>query len=106
MGTIPFEAALQGKKAFAFDLSPTAHVISNAKLRIKSASEANPVIDDLENYIKEYKPSPTDLEEARSFGFNGKLVEYYHPQTLKEIIAARAYFHSKNRVICFPYPLY
>jgi len=95
VGTIPFEAALQGRKAYGFDLSPTAHVIGSAKLRINKATETPAVIRELEGYVAAYVPSEAELGEARTFGFNGKIVDYYHPDTLREVLAAKRFFRNR-----------
>lgn len=94
VGTIPFEAALQGKKAYGFDLSPSAYIISSAKLTIPNANNTAQVIDDLEKFIECYEPTHEELKETQTFGFNGKLVEYYHQRTLREILAARRFFQD------------
>ena len=96
VGTIPFEAALQGKKAYSLDLSLPAYIISRAKLTIINAHNAYQVIDELKRFIECYNPTNEEFEEAETFGFNGKLVEYYHPQTLREILAARRFFLSRR----------
>ena len=42
--------------------------------------------------------SAIELTEASRFGFNGKLVEYYETNTLKEVLLARRYFQENNPV--------
>lgn len=92
VGTIPFEAALQGKKAYGFDLSPSACIISRAKLTATRANKTSQVIGALEKFIDNYNPTYEDLKEAETFGFNGKIVDYYHHRTLREVLAARHFF--------------
>ena len=92
VGTIPFEAALHGKKAYGFDLNPSACIISQAKLTAASANNTSRVIKALEKFIEGYEPTCDDLKEAEVFGFNGKVVDYYHHRTLREILAARHFF--------------
>ena len=92
VGTIPFEAALQGKKAYGFDLSSSACIISRAKLTAISANDTSHVIGALEKFIECYEPTCKDFKEAETFGFNGKIVDYYHYQTLREVLAARHFF--------------
>ena len=92
VGTIPFEAALQGKKAYGFDLSPAACIISQAKLTVTSANNTSQVVSALKQFIDSYDPTREDLEEAETFGFNGKVVDYYHHKTLREVLAARHFF--------------
>ena len=93
-GTIPFEGALQCKKTYAFELNESAFYITKAKLSVLSAKNINQVLLDLKKYIQSNKPTSKELEEAKEFGYNGKIVEYYHEKTLREIILARRFFNS------------
>ncbi|MBU1043879.1 MAG: hypothetical protein KJ915_05720 [Candidatus Omnitrophica bacterium] len=96
VGTIPLEAALQGKKSYGFDISAPAVAISKAKLSTVSKNLTYQLIDDLEKYILDNKAEDKDLEDARNFGFNKKLIDYFHPDTLKEIVLARNYFKKEG----------
>jgi len=92
VGTIPLEAALQNKRSFSFDISPTAIAISRAKLDIPSVRKVGQILDDLESFIKNKKLSKEDLETSSQFGLNKTIKDYFHPKTLEEIILARNYF--------------
>ena len=94
VGTIPFEGALQGRKAYGYDLSPHAYVISKAKLQVTSATETNAVIQSLEEYFESNTPSEEAYETVSEFGLNGDIEEYYHEDTLEEVLLAREYFLS------------
>jgi len=94
VGTIPFEAALQGRLAYGFDLSPVAFVVASAKLQNVAFQDCAKVIQKLKEYIKTNEPIVEELEETRRFGFNGKIAEYYHPETLREVLLARRYFRQ------------
>lgn len=96
VGTIPFEAALQGKQAYGFDISPAAFAIANAKVQRPIKNNCFRVIDSLERYLEEKEVLSEELAEANEFGFNGKLVEYYETNTLNEILLARRYFQEKQ----------
>jgi len=98
VGTIPLEGALQGKKSYAFDLSPLAYIITKAKLEKPSHNECMKVIENLKKYILNEKPSKEELEEAERFGFNSKIVDYYHKKTLNEILLSRRFFNFKLSV--------
>ena len=91
-GTVPFEAALQGKVSFGFELSPAAFVIANGKIQHPAEKGCNSLIQALENFIEENEPTEKELRDAQEFGFNGKLVDYYDVKTLDEILLARRYF--------------
>ena len=92
VGTIPFEAALQGRHSYGFDLSPTAYTISVAKLRLPSATHTHEIVENLQQFISTYTLTAEDLAQAQSFGFNKKLVDYFHTDTLREVFAAKRFF--------------
>lgn len=92
VGTIPFEAALTGRHSFGIDLSPAAYAVTAAKLTISKATQTDNVINQLECFIDEYTPTDEELDEVSSFGLNKRIVDYYHPDTLREVLAARSFF--------------
>jgi DNA modification methylase len=79
VGTIPLEANLQGKNSIGIDLNPYAFVIANAKMERKPIEEQLNYLDNLQ-----FDSSYVKLEDLPPF-----ILEYYHPQTLKDIIAVR-----------------
>lgn len=97
VGTIPLEAAIQGKKSYLFDISPAAIAISKAKLDIPSSKKIGQIIDELNSFIKKQKISPGELEIANKFGLNKTIKDYFHPRTLEEILLARNYFKHQGR---------
>ena len=79
IGTIPLEANFQGRDSIGIDLNPYAYVISKAKM------DRKPIKCQLDYLSKlEFDSSYVDLEKLPNF-----ILEYYHPQTLKDIIAVR-----------------
>ena len=94
VGTIPFEAALTGKHAYGFEISPAAFVTASAKVRRPTFLGCMTVIEAVEDFIKSYSTIDTELAEVNHLGFNGKIAEYYEPQTLSEIILARRFFQA------------
>jgi tRNA G10 N-methylase Trm11 len=88
-GTIPFEGALQGRRAFGFDISVMACAVTRAKLTIPNRSALNDLIQRLGRAIDGYKPTPKDIEDAAEVSFNRPVPEYFHPSTLREVLAAR-----------------
>jgi DNA modification methylase len=91
-GTVPFEAALQGKISYGFELNPAAFAIANGKIQPPTEKNCNFLIQTLENFIEKNTPTEQELKDAQEFGFNGKLIEYYDTKTLDEILLARRYF--------------
>lgn len=91
VGTIPFEASLNGMLSFGIDISVPAYYISSAKVSNHSRANCFQYINDLKSYIESEKCSEYEIEEVKNFGFNKKLYEYYEENTLKEIILARRF---------------
>ena len=92
VGTIPFEAALAGKNAYGFEISPAAFVIASAKVQQPTEQGCTKVLEILENYIDCHSATDAEVTEANHLGFNGKIAEYYESQTLREVLLARRYF--------------
>jgi DNA modification methylase len=94
VGTIPFEAASSGKVAYGFDLSPAAIAISKAKVSTPDVAEIEQRMETLEAHIS--KASAADYSNVWQPGFNRPLADYYHAQTLREILAARSWFADQH----------
>ncbi len=95
VGTIPFEACLQGRIGIGNDLSEMAYIVSKAKLEKPKYQDVLNELNNLENYIKENintKATKNLINENKDFGFNKTLTEYFHQDTFKEIICAKEYF--------------
>jgi tRNA G10 N-methylase Trm11 len=91
VGTIPFEAALNGIKSYGIDISIPAYYISTAKVIKNDKKICKKYMEKMKNYIINNICSVDELEEVKNFGFNKKLSEYYEKNTLKEIILARRF---------------
>lgn len=91
VGTIPFEAALSGKASFGIDISLPAYYISLAKVTAPQSQDSYNYINALQQFIKKNKCTKEELNEAKTFGFNKTLSEYYEENTLKEILLARRF---------------
>ena len=98
VGTIPLEACLQGRIGIGNDLSELAFCVTKAKIEKANLEECLQVLEHLKNYIEENKNSDitaSQIKKYMNFGFNGKLPNYFHEYTFKEIICARTYFTAK-----------
>jgi tRNA G10 N-methylase Trm11 len=91
VGTIPFEAALNGIISYGIDISLPAYYISLAKVSINDKSVCYKYINKMHAFIGSNRSSPEELTESRTFGFNKTLSEYYEAKTLEEIILARRF---------------
>ena len=97
VGTIPFEACLQGRIGIGNDLSRMAYAITKAKLKHPVREDVDLVIDALAKFIDDnkgkYRVNPALYSD---FGYNGKIPEYFHEETYAEILAVREYFYDKE----------
>ena len=94
-GTIPFEACRMGRSGYGIDISELGHVLTLAKVGKPSADNVVKLLRDLEKYIQSYKLSAADQKQAAAVQFNSAIPDYFHPETLREVIAARTFFLSK-----------
>lgn len=92
VGTIPFEAALNDRKAYGMDISQMAYYVSSAKLGRSNINESREYIKQLSEYIKVNTVSEEEFAKYSDFGLNKKLVDYYEPKTFREILLARKFF--------------
>ena len=87
----------KGTPLFGFDISPAAIAISRAKLEPVNHGAVENVIEALRLYIGKRRTRSVDLDSLNGIRFNGPLPAYFHPETLKEIVAAREFFHQRTR---------
>ena len=102
VGTIPLEACLQGRIGIGNDLSELAYAVSKAKLEKPKLDDCLKVLSALNAYIGATKSSAAVTDEMvkyESFGFNGKVAEYFHPDTYREILSARLYFNKRIHLL-------
>nr|AAC97183.1 SapI M1 methyltransferase [Saccharopolyspora sp.] len=95
VGTIAFEAALTGRVGITNDKSPLAATVTAGKLAPSSILEAEEAIGRLAEDIESVDLSAADYEAA-NFGLNARVSDYYHPDTLKEILRARRIFSERR----------
>ncbi|NQT26472.1 hypothetical protein HQ585_14055, partial [candidate division KSB1 bacterium] len=98
VGTIPFEARLMDRIGYGNDLSFLAYSNTFAKLGIFNVQKCINVINNLQKHINENTPTDTEINTV-DIGFNKNLLDYYHPDTFKEIYSARKYF-IENGISC------
>ena len=92
VGTIPFEAALNGVECWGFDISPPAVHVTAGKIGRCSAAECEETVKWLGDYLQNHEVRPAERESTESIRFNGSLASYFHKKTLDEILLARRYF--------------
>ena len=97
VGTIPFEACLQGRRCIGNDLSKMAYIVSSAKMNYPTLEEAKKTIADLRAVVKDKQTGDVDLSQA-DFGLNKKISDYFEINVLKEILILREYFLSLDNM--------
>jgi Putative RNA methylase family UPF0020 len=91
VGTVAFEACLQGRNGITNDLSPLANAVATPKVRFPKLPDALAAIDRFQAGVQRETLSETDFEAA-CFGLNGSVSDFYHEDTLREVLKARRYF--------------
>lgn len=89
-GTIPLEAFLQGRKALGNDLQELGYILTRAKVENGTTKDVQEVLNQLAAFIEQNRQKQ-DIHKYSDFGFNGKLTDYFHPDTYREILAARQF---------------
>lgn len=89
-GAIPLEAFLQGREAIGNDLQELGYILTRAKVERGSAAEAIEVQDELLRYVVDRKEEMS-ADAFREFGFNGRIPDYFHEETYREVLSARQY---------------
>jgi hypothetical protein len=97
VGTIPLEARRLGRTAVGGDLSPLAASVTRAKLEPFDPGDVEVVLDRLEKAIVNGSMlNALEKEEDLDFGLNGPIREYFHPETLREVVIARRFFRDQE----------
>lgn len=102
VGTIPLEACLQNRIGIGNDLSELAFCVTKAKVEKADEKDCLEVLENLHSYIESEKQNDEIfllIQKYGNFGFNGKLPNYFHEDTFKEILSARKYFTSRVRTL-------
>jgi hypothetical protein len=94
-GTIPLEAMLSGRRAFANDIQELGFILSSAKVSAPDFGELESEFLAFVESVRAEKGSLTQSDmDLANFGMNGTISEYFHPENLSEVIAARKYVAS------------
>lgn len=94
-GTIPLEACRMGRRGYGIDISRLGHVLTLAKVTRASAKKTEHLLQDLEAWLRNYKLSENDQKRAAAIRFNSAIPDYYHPDSFREVVAARKFFLSR-----------
>lgn len=94
-GTIPLEAFLQGRKPLGNELQELGYILTKAKVESGQVEDVWSIFNDLVSYVDE-KCKFQDIDHYNEFGFNGKIPDYFHPDTYRQILAAREYIQNRK----------
>ena len=97
VGTIAFEACVQGRYGITNDLSPLAYAVATAKVSPPGANNVRMEVKRLEQFLVDYELTEDDLRAA-DFGLNAKVSDYFHEDTLHEILKARSYYLALKKL--------
>ena len=92
VGTIPFEAALQGVESWGYDISPVAVHTMAGKVGNLDPVRCLETVHLLENYVNNQEAKHEEQAAAGSIKFNGPITSYFNWLTLEEILLARRFF--------------
>jgi hypothetical protein len=84
---------LAGHTTVSNDLSPFAATVAAAKLNPPEIDAALSAVDWLQARISEVALSQEDFTDAQ-FGLNASVADYYHPETLAEVLKARKIYQE------------
>lgn len=94
-GTIPFEACRMGRAGYGIDISRLGHILTLGKVGRVDLGKVEALLRELDAFIKLYELKDDDRDGAAAVRFNSSIPEYFHPDTFREVIAARHFFLSK-----------
>lgn len=84
-----------GRRGYGIDISRLGHVLTLAKVARTSSSQMECLLNELDASIKKYRLKPSEVERAAKVRFNSPIPDYFHPETLREVLAARSFFLSR-----------
>lgn len=90
VGTIPFEACLNGRRGIGIDLSPLAYTVTRAKLKSYDPMGVRFALRELKKYIQNHS------EDFDVSNVEEEIQEFFHGKTLREILAAQEFFEDKD----------
>lgn len=92
VGTVPFEACLQGRIGIGSDLSPFAALVASAKLDPPSGADLELALDELEAAIAAGRGG-VELDDVEP-----EIRSFFHDETCREVLAARQHLRSPDRI--------
>ncbi|MET0602900.1 MAG: hypothetical protein ABW167_13010 [Baekduia sp.] len=97
VGTVAFEAAMTGRRAWSNDLSPFPYLVATGKLAPPTLEEADAAISAFALELAEVSLTERDWAEA-DFGLNATVRDYFHETTLEDVLRARKLLSGEHEV--------
>jgi hypothetical protein len=94
-GTIPLEACRMQRRGFGIDISRLGYVLTLAKVEGATPERTERLLGELASTLDGFKPSRDEVKGASAVRFNSSVPEYFHRDTLREVLAARRFFLSR-----------
>ncbi|EMF7826983.1 TPA: hypothetical protein ACJCXE_003062 [Yersinia enterocolitica] len=94
VGTIALEGALNGCYCVTNDKSPFASIIANSKVTKINHTEFIDYLSQVREKFEAINLTEDDLKAA-DFGLNAKVKDYYHPNTLQELLKLRKILNNE-----------
>jgi len=91
-GTVPFEACRTGREGFGIDIAGLGYVLSRAKVARPDPAGVKAILAELQTTFATEEPSVDEAGSARAVSFNSAIPDYFHPDTLREVLLARRFF--------------
>lgn len=89
-GTVPLEACLQGRVGWGNDLQELGYILTKAKVGWGSSEGVQESARELLSWV-DGRRSDMNLDSYADFGLNGRVPDYFHPDTYREVLAAREF---------------
>lgn len=96
VGTLPFEACMQGRVGVGSDLSPFASLVTTAKLDPPTTAELDIALDGLDSQIAKTS-ADLDLSDVEP-----EIRDFFHDDTCREIVAAQRHLFDPIRASTLP----
>lgn len=90
VATIPLEACFQGRIGITNDISPFAATVGAAKVSLPKRVDLDYELEKIKIAIDTMQLDEKDIEEA-NFGLNSEVKNYFHEDTLMELLKVRKY---------------
>ena len=94
-GTIPFEACRMGRVGIGFDISNLGYVLTRAKVMTAEPKKLKELLSELEIQLCTQSPDDADIPNATAVRFNSSIPDFFHPETLREVLIARRFFMDR-----------